>query len=118
MIRIHYFCFATLLACVACSPPTPSTSHDSRGATPVGSSDAPTGSTPPSGQGGTIQEPIPGPTTPGQDMKPEYPDKAAFLANLQQTRPTQAVELDGERVWKGFGPAITYRTNGNGSISR
>ncbi len=118
MTRIHYFGFATLLTCVACSPPDPATSHDAKGTSAVGSSDAPAVSSPPLGQGRTIQEPIAGPTTPGQDMKPEYSDKAAFLASLEATRPTQAVELDGERVWKGFGPAITYHTNGNGSISR
>ena len=51
-------------------------------------------------------------------MKPEYSDKAAFLANLEATRPKQAVALDGKNVWKGFGPAMSYRTNGNGSIRR
>ena len=118
MTRIHYFSFATLLTCVACSPPAPSTSHDPKGTTAVGSSDAPAVSSPPSEQARTTEGSIPAPATPGEGLKPEYSDKAALLANLEATRPTQAVELDGKKVWKGFGPAITYRTNGNGSISR
>jgi hypothetical protein len=51
------------------------------------------------------------------DLKPEYSDKTALLAHLEATRPKQAVVLDGQSVWKGFGPPISYRTNGNGSIS-
>lgn len=118
MTRIHYLSFATLLACVACSPPAPSTSHDPKGTTPVGSSDTPAVSSTPSEQARTIQAPLPEPKAPDRDLKAKYSDKAAFLASLEAAKPTQAIELDGKNVWKGFGPAIAYRTNGNGSISR
>ena len=60
----------------------------------------------------------PVPEAPGRGMKTEYSDKAAFLADLEATRPKQAVALDDKNVWKGFGPAISYRTNSNGSISQ
>ena len=114
----YYFSFATLLACAACSPPAPSTSHDAKGTAAVGSFDAPAVSTPPSEQARAIQEPLPAPKAPDEDLKAKYSDKAAFMANLEATRPTQAIELDGKKVWNGFGPAIAYRTNGNGSITR
>ena len=51
-------------------------------------------------------------------LKTQYPDKAALLADLQAIHPGLAVELDGERVWEGFGPAIKFRKNPDGSISR
>ena len=120
----YYFSFATLLACAACSPPGPSTSHDAKGTAAVSSSDAPavsnppSVSSPPSEQARAIQEPLPAPKAPDEDLKAKYSDKAALMANLEATRPTQAIELDGKKVWNGFGPAIAYRTNGNGSISR
>jgi hypothetical protein len=119
MTRIYYYsAFATLLACGACSPPAPSTSHDQKATTAVGSSNAAPTSSPPSEEARIVQGQIPAPAAPDKDLKPEYSDKAALLANLEATRPTQAVELDGKNVWKGFGPAISYRTNGNGSIRR
>ena len=62
--------------------------------------------------------PAPGPETPGSSLKPRYPVKAAFLADLQATRSGYAVELDGQGVWSGFGPPLRYRTNEDGSISR
>jgi hypothetical protein len=52
------------------------------------------------------------------DLKLSYPDKAAFLAGVQGARQAQAVTLDGESVWPGFGPTINYHTNKDGSISR
>src|SRR5580693_9151934 len=116
MIRIYYYCsFATLLACGACSPPAPSTSPKATAA--VASSDAAAVSNPPSEEARVIHGLNPAPEAPGPDMKPEYSDKAAFLAGLEATRPKQAVELDGKNVWKGFGPVMSYRTNANGSIS-
>ena len=119
MTRIYYYStFAILLACGACSPPGPSTSHDQKATTAVGSSNAAPTSSPPSEEARIIQGQIPAPAVPGQDLKPEYSDKAAFLANLEAARPKQAVLLDGKSAWNGFGPAISYRTNGNGSISR
>jgi hypothetical protein len=118
MTRIYYYCsFATLLACGACSP-GPSTSQDPKATTPVGSSGAAAVSRPPSEEARVIQGLIPAPEKPGPALKPEYSDKAAFLADLEATRPKQAVLLDGKSAWNGFGPAISYRTNGNGSISR
>jgi hypothetical protein len=119
MTGIYYYStFAILLACGACSPPGPSTSHDQKATTAVGSSNAAPTSSPPSEEARIIQGQIPAPAAPGQDLKPEYSDKAALIADLEATRPTQAVELDGKKVWKGFGPAFSYRTNGNGSIRR
>jgi hypothetical protein len=105
MTRILYHCsLATLLACGACSstavnPYTNSTS-------------------PPSEEARAIYGLFPAPGAPSQDMKPEYSDKATFLAALETIRPKQGVELDGKSVWNGFGPSLLYRTNGNGSISR
>jgi hypothetical protein len=83
----------------------------------AGSSDAAAVSSPPSGEARVVNGPTPAPEAPRPDVKPEYSDKAAFLADLEVARPKQAVTLDGKNVWKGFGPAISYRTNGNGSIS-
>jgi hypothetical protein len=56
--------------------------------------------------------------TPNPGLKPEYSDKTSFLSDLQATRPSNAVDLDGKNVWSGFGPATRYHTNQNGSISR
>ena len=83
----------------------------------MSSSDTAAVSSPPSGDARIARGLTPAPEAPGPDMKPEYSDKAVFLADLEATRPKQAVALDGKTVWKGFGPAISYRTNGNGSIS-
>lgn len=119
MTRIYYYSsFAILLACGACSPPAPSTSQAPKATTPVGSSDAAAISSPPSEMARIINGPAPAPAAPAPDMKAEYSDKATFLASLEATRPNQAVLLDGKNVWKGFGPALSYRTNGNGSIRR
>jgi hypothetical protein len=46
----------------------------------------------------------PVPKARGPDIKPEYSDKAAFLANLEATRPKQAVAPDGKNVLEGFRP--------------
>jgi hypothetical protein len=118
MTRFYLYCgFATLLTCSACSPSGPSTPHDPKATTAVGSSDAAAVSSSPSADARIVPGLTPVPEAPASDMKPEYSDKAAFLANLEATRPKQAVALDGKNVWKGFGPAISYRTNRNGSIS-
>ena len=118
MARLYYYCsFAILLTCSACSPSGPSASHDPKATTAAGSSDVAAVSSPPSGESRIVPGLTPAPESPAPDLKPEYSDKAAFLASLEATRPKQAVALDGKNVWKGFGPAISYRTNGNGSIS-
>jgi hypothetical protein len=51
-------------------------------------------------------------------MKPKYPDKTAFLADVNAVKPATAVELDGETVSPGFGPPMRYRTGKDGSVSR
>jgi glucose/arabinose dehydrogenase len=102
----------TLLTCVACSPQDQSAPRANPAAadTPAPAAAPPTATTeaklPPVSQ------------TPAPTLKPRYPDKAALLADLQTTHPSSAVELDGKDVWSGFGPALQYRTNGDGSISR
>jgi hypothetical protein len=59
-----------------------------------------------------------GPETPAATLKPRYPDKDAFLADLKAVHPSSAVELDGKGVRDGFGPALRYHTNPDGSISQ
>jgi hypothetical protein len=54
----------------------------------------------------------------GASLKSSYPDKAALLADVQKIRPAMAVELDGQTVAPGFGPAMRYHTAKDGSISR
>jgi hypothetical protein len=60
----------------------------------------------------------PGPTALAPSLKPRYPDKAAFLADVKAVRSSIAVELDGEVIWTGFGPAASYRTSDDGSVTR
>jgi len=113
MTRLYYCCsLAALLILSACSPSGPSAAPKSTTAAAPPSSIAP--SIPQSGDTRVSSPPAPEP--PAAALKPEYSDKAAFLAHLEASRPKQAVTLDGQNVWKGFGPAISYRTNGNGSI--
>jgi hypothetical protein len=50
-------------------------------------------------------------------LKPQYPDKAALLTDLQKVHPSNAVHLDGKEIGSGFGPALQYRINADGSIS-
>jgi hypothetical protein len=65
-----------------------------------------------------VLEKIPtGPTTPPASLKKRYPDKAALLADLRSIHPGYAVELDGRSIWTGVGPAISYRTNSDSSVS-
>jgi hypothetical protein len=105
MNRIFCYCsLATLLACGACSSPAVNPYENS--------------TTPPSEEARAIYGLFPAPPALNPEMKPEYSDKATFLAELESTRPKQEVELDGKNVWKGFGPTMRYHTNGNGSISR
>jgi hypothetical protein len=54
----------------------------------------------------------------GAALKAEYPNRAAFLADVDAARPRTAVELDGKPVWNGFGPTIRYRTATDGTIRR
>jgi hypothetical protein len=56
--------------------------------------------------------------TPAPSMKDKYPNKDAFLADLKAVNPVIAVELDGKGVSSGLGPAMPYRTNKDGSVSR
>jgi len=55
---------------------------------------------------------------PAPSLKPKYPDKTALLADIQAVKPAMQIELDGETVAPGFGPATRYRTNKDGSLSR
>lgn len=57
------------------------------------------------------------PAPPSQaSLKARYPDKAAFLADVQAVKPVMAVELDGKLIATGFGPALRYRTADDGSV--
>lgn len=100
MIRIGCI-FAALLTCSACSAPTPS-------ATPA----VPATSAP------ALPAAAPEARKEVWNLKFRYVDKAAFLADVQANRPIQAVSLDDDSVWEGFGPAVRYHTNQDGSISR
>ena len=61
----------------------------------------------------TAPDPAPAPS-----LKLKYPDKAAFLADIKAVKPAMQIELDGETVAPGFGPATRYRTNKDESVSR
>ena len=56
--------------------------------------------------------------TPAPSLKDKYPNKDAFLADIKAVNPAIAVELDGKGVSSGLGPAMPYRTNKDGSVSR
>ena len=124
MTRIYYCVFATLLTCGACSkptaphaPPAVGGTSGSPGAPPAATTEAPTQETGIEARVILGKLPAPGSEVPSS-LKPRYPDKAAFLADLQTTHPGHAVELDGKSVWSGFGPALQYRSNTDGSITR
>ena len=57
-------------------------------------------------------------SAPAPSLKPTYPDKTAFLADVTAAKPVTAVELDGETVAPGFGPPMRYRMAKDGSVSR
>ncbi len=122
MTRI-YCVFAVLLTCGACSTPGPSAPQS---APPVASASGAAatrvnGPTKEMGIEGHVvlnKMPAPGSAQTATNLKPRYPDKAAFLADIQATRPIQAVALDGNDLWQGFGPALVYETSADGSISR
>ena len=57
-------------------------------------------------------------SVPAQSLKPKYPDKTAFLADVKAAKTASAVELDGETVAPGFAPPMRYRTAKDGSVSR
>ena len=106
------FILVALLTCVACSPqdksaptpnPTAADTHPSGVASPPGTTEA---------------KSPPAPKVPAPALQSQYPDKAALLADLQKLHPNNAVNLDGKEVGSGFGPALQYRTNADGSISR
>ncbi|TMH52195.1 MAG: hypothetical protein E6H60_06155 [Betaproteobacteria bacterium] len=111
MTRIYYCVFATLLMCGACSNRT--APH----APPAATTEAPTQEMGIEARAVLGKLPAPGSEGPSS-LRPRYPDKAAFLADLQTTHPGHAVELDGKSVWSGFGPALQYRSNTDGSITR
>jgi len=116
MTRLYFCCsLAALLICSACSPSGPAASPP-KVTTAAGPSNA--AAVAASAPGDTRVGSPPAPEPPAASLKPQYSDKTAFLAHLEATKPKQAVTLDGQNVWKGFGPAISYRTNGNGSIGR
>jgi len=117
MTRFLFCCgLATLLMCSACSPSGPTASPKAATAAVPSTPVAPSSSQSSEARIAAAQSTAPEP--PAASLKPEYSDKSAFLAHLEATKPKQAVTLDGQNVWKGFGPAISYRTNGNGSIGR
>jgi hypothetical protein len=123
MIRIYCIC-AALLTC-ACSAPGPSAPQTVPPAASVAGSPpaAATGDGPTKEMGieGHVvlgKVPAPGSSSTAAALRLRYPDKAAFLADVQTAHPVQAVVLDGSAVWQGFGPALSYRTNLDGSISR
>ena len=95
MTRI--FILVTLLTCVACSP------QDQSKPRAAATTEA---------KSPSVSD------TPAPTLKPQYPDKAALLADLQKVHPSNAVNLDGKEIASGFGPAMQYRTNAEGSISR
>lgn len=63
---------------------------------------------------GRMPTPAPPPTA---RLKARYPDRGAFLADVQAVRPVMAVELDGQLISTGFGPAMRYRTGDDGSVA-
>jgi len=82
----------------------------------------------PAGQTANLQMPnpvlaaAPSPSTPdpapAPGLKPKDADKAAFLADIKAVKPTMQVDLDGNAIEPGFGPATSYRSNKDGSVSR
>jgi hypothetical protein len=57
-------------------------------------------------------------SAPAPSLKPKYPDKTAFLADVKAAKPVFAVKLDSETVAEGFGPPMRYRMNKDGSVTR
>jgi hypothetical protein len=110
--------FVALLACSACSAPGPSAPAAVSASTPAASVEEK------KGQMGieslAVLRLIPPAQTemPIANLKPRYPDKGSFLGDVKANRPPQAIALDGNTVWEGFGPAARYHTNKDGSISR
>jgi len=116
---------ATLLTCSSCSRPDPSASRTAATAdTPAAAAAQPAATAEASGgemgmEARVILGKLPSaPETPAATLKPRYPDKAAFLADLKAAHPRSAVELDGTGVSNGFGPPLRYRTNRDGSIGQ
>jgi hypothetical protein len=120
MTRI-YCILAMLLMCSACSVPGPAAPGAGATAAPGASPSAKSATASPLGLEAHVilDKPKPrGSETPGPSLKPRYADKAAFLADVQAMRPSNAIMLDGSSVWDGFGPPEQYHTNGDGSISQ
>lgn len=123
MTRI-YCIIAALLICSACSAPGP-TETSSAPVNPhhVVSAAAANNEEPTGGLGVeamTVLKKVPNSRaeTGVSNLKLSYLDKAAFLADVQAIRPTQAIALDDIAVWEGFGPPLGYHTNKDGSITR
>ena len=51
-------------------------------------------------------------------LKTEYPSKAALVEAIKEARPGTAVELDGVTLFAGFGPALRFRTEPDGTVRR
>ena len=110
----------------ACSersaPPAAATSAKPAGAPETAAPAAPAGQVAnpqvPNPMVAAAPSPPPSDPTPAPDMKPKYRDKAALLADIQAVKPAMQVDLDGQTVSSGFGPAMRYRTGKDGSISR
>ena len=51
-------------------------------------------------------------------IKSSYPSAEALKADLAKEISAFAVTLDGELIRAGYGPAISYRSQPDGSVSR
>ena len=111
--------FVSLLVCSACSAPgssAPSATHPAV----VPAANSTQQQVPSSIEAALVLKQVPATDThtPAASLKPSYPDKESFLADVKATHLPQAVVLDNSMVWDGFGPATRYHTNTDGSISR
>ena len=107
-------------ACSDRSAPPPAAASAKQGGAPETAA--------PAGQAANLQMPnpvlaaapsaSPSEQAPAASLQPKYPDKAAFLADIKAAKPAMQIELDGDAVSPGFGPATRYRTNKDGTVSR
>jgi len=105
-------------ACSDRSAPPPATAPAKQAAAPETAAPAGQASSPPSPALPASPSSSASDSAPAPSLKPKYPDKTAFLADVKAANPTTAVELDGETVAPGFGPPMRYRTAKDGSVSR
>lgn len=110
--------FATLLACSACSTPGPSAPAAASAAAPAASAEEKKGEMGIESHVVLKQFPPARTEMAIANLKPRYPDKDSFLADVKANQPPHAVALDDVTVWEGFGPAARYHTDKDGSISR